>query len=411
MKTHVAKLFLLLLAGMSLVACNNNKTNPTPAPTKLATPYNLQITGTTLTWTSVPNANRYRVGIIGGMEYDAATNTYSLPNLTPGDYQIRVRAMSGVGTNFTDSDWSNLITHTVDAPDVLYELPGDLEINIGIIDEAGSELGVITKAVLAFIGQEEVTDPENAARHFVAYSMTEIFTHLGISADFDSAFLEASDNPVAYNTTVVSFDNAYLAVVRMTTATGEVQTTSNFPRFLAGNGYVEGQRILGNVGTITLDGSAPPQPPPPSPPPLLDVPYDLPETLVINIEIFCDMGIQQGVITKAILDSIAQVEVPDPAPQNPTLHYVAYPLTEILDLMEISGNFVSVIGEAADGFYVVGTIDDAYIAVVRRHANGDVESVSNFPRFLVPSGEGFRAGETTPRPGMVSGVIKIILGQ
>ena len=291
--------------------------------------------------------------------------------------------------------------------DVLYPLPDDLDVNIEIRNETNL-LGVITKKTLAFIDQVEVPDPANTAtRHYVSYPMTEILDRMGISADFDSAFIEAWDNPVAYNTTVTSFDDAYIAVVRITTATGEVQTSSNFPRFIAGDGFVKGDQVLSNVGTITLGGGAPPPPPPPP----SDALYDLPESLVVDIEVFCDMGVLRGTITKGMLESIDQVEVTDP--QNGARHFVSYPLAEILALIDgIPAGFISVTGEAEDGYWATGEIDDAYIAVVRiTTATGDVQDANNFPRLVVPSGQGFRPGDSTVRAPVVSNVIKLTLGK
>ena len=419
MRMRIPKLILLLLAclSLSLAACNNDKSNPivSEGPSKLATPANLQVAGVTLTWNSVQNASGYKVEV-NGTEYNAAGAIYSLFTLIePGEtYQIRVMAR-GNATSYTDSDWSAVKSHAVPVPEELYELSESLEINVGIVGEDGNELGVITKDVLKFLDQVEVTDPSNPARYYVSYSMTEIFAYLGISSIFDSAFLEASDLPLTYNTTVTSFDNAYFAVVRINDDGGEY--TVNFPRFIAGDGFVGGDPVLSNVGKITLGGGEvdpgdpgdPGDPVGPGGPSTPGELYDLPGSLIVNIEVSSTEAGYLGDITKEMLASIEQVEVVDP--QDANRRYVAYPLTEILEIMGISDSFSYVIGEADDGYWATGTVDDAYITVVRRYANGDIQEEKNFPRFLVPSGEGFRAGDSTVRAPVVNNVTKILLGK
>ena len=379
MKRHITGLFLLLFASLSLAACNNNKTNSTPDPAKLATPANLQISGTILTWTAAANASGYSVEI-SGTSYNAASARYDLFHLMPGTWQIRVMA-KGDGTNFTDSDWSAPVTYTF-TPTVLHELPGNLEVSVDVLNETGAALGVITRAVLESLNQVDVLDGQQ--RIHVGYSLNEVLMRLGISTVFSSAEIVADDD---FRRTVPNFDGAHFTLGRI----GSDWTTRVFVS--AGS--------VNNPVTITLTGGVI------APPPASDSPYDIPGSLEVNIELFCDQGNNQGIITKDVLANVEQVVVPDPT--SDTRHYVAYPLPKILEQLGVTINFTSVNGEAADGFYVIGTIDDASIAVVRRHANGDVESSSNFPRLVIPSGQGFRAGDSTVRPGVVSNVIKITL--
>ena len=414
MRMRVPKWILLLLAGLSLslAACNNDKSNPPvlEGPVKLTAPANLQVSGVTLTWSSVQNASGYKVEI-DGTEYNASNTIYNLFDLIePGEtYQIRVMAR-GDATSYTDSDWSAVKSYTVPVPEELYELPESLEITVGIFNEDGAELGVITKDVLKFIDQVEVTDPSNPARYYVSYSMTEILTYLGISSIFDSAYLEASDLPLTYNTTVTSFDDAYFAVVRIND--GGEEYTANFPRFIAGDGFVSGDPVLSNVGKITLGGGEvdpgdPGDPGGPSGPSTPGELYDLPGSLVVNIEVSSTETGYLGDITKGMLASMGQVEVIDP--QDATRRYVGYPLTEILEVMGITDSFSDVIGEAADGYWVNGPFDDAYVTVVRRYANGAIQEENNFPRLLIPTGQGFRPGDSTVRAPVVSNVTSILL--
>jgi hypothetical protein len=78
---------------------------------RLDAPSGLQINDGVLTWVAVNNASAYTVDI-NGTEYPASTNSYSLSGLTPGSYNIRVKAKSSEST-FTDSDWSSTVPYTV----------------------------------------------------------------------------------------------------------------------------------------------------------------------------------------------------------------------------------------------------------------------------------------------------------
>jgi formylglycine-generating enzyme required for sulfatase activity len=96
----------------------------------LATPVNLQINETNLTWDVVADAVKYSVDI-NDMENVAAANSYSLSALTVGTYMIRVKA---VGDNVTkkNSLWSDSIQCTVTAQGISLQLatPTNLQINL-----------------------------------------------------------------------------------------------------------------------------------------------------------------------------------------------------------------------------------------------------------------------------------------
>jgi hypothetical protein len=78
----------------------------------LATPVNVQISGTSVMWDTVSGAVRYSVEI-DGVENGAATNSYSLLGLTtPGTYTIKVKAIGDNETN-KNSEWSSAVTYTV----------------------------------------------------------------------------------------------------------------------------------------------------------------------------------------------------------------------------------------------------------------------------------------------------------
>ena len=382
-KMRFPKFFMLLLAvSLGFGACNNNKTNPRTDPIKLATPANLSIIKTEkkLTWTAVQNAIAYTVDI-DGKENNATSTIYSLSDLPHGTYQIRVMA-NGDGETYADSDWSD-DTSYVNEPTVFYDLPEELHVEVEVRNETGW-LDVITKETLAFIDQVKVTDPADGERHYISYSLADILAHMEIFVGFGSALIEASDDPAQYNTTITGVDNAYIAVVRMITDTGEIQTTSKFPRF-----FVDGDEdtVISSVGTITLTGGTPPTPLPPDPPPsqwqLVDPPYVLPGSLEVNIKIY-GAGTLLGTIEKDTLANIAQVLViyTDSAERD----YVSYPLVSVLAKLGIAADgFSHAEGASRDGYDVIGAIDDSYITVLRYNSDG-TEMTNGEPRFLAPNG-------------------------
>ena len=127
-----------------------------------------------------------------------------------------------------------------------------------------------------------------------------------------------------------------------------------------------------------------------------------------EIEVFDDMGVLRGVITKSVLATIDQMEVDDPRGDTGR-HYVAYPLTEIIARLGIVSDFKFATGEAVDAYYAIGAIDDAYIAVAHGYDDYFMSSDSNYPRFIVPSGHGFWPGDPTERVPVVSLLITITL--
>ena len=412
----------ILVTGLGLGACNNNNKNPeisSPppvAPVKLSLLANLQVERATLTWNAVANASGYRVRINGTeIQNNVPTPKYHLLALiAPGNtYEIEVMA-KGNGTSYTDSDWSAAFTHTVPVPDVLYALPADddpadhlaylADPGIEIYNETGLKLGVLTKDVLAFIDQEAVAD--NATRHYIAYSMTEILAYLDISAEFESAYLEASDVPDEYNTTVTNFDAAYIAIVRLTTDTGAVESTSKFPRFIAGDGLVEGDAVLSNVGTITLGGIAPNPSDPTNPTNPTDPTNPIGGLEDLAIEIYSQAGAKLGVITKDALTSLTQVIVPytDGGGER---DYYSYRLTDILAVLGISTTGFNYAYGEADDYDVTGELDDSYVVVLRIDLSGNE---TPGPFFLAPNtGKRGYKGSSSASSLACRGVKKITL--
>ena len=67
----------------------------------------------TLNWNKVQNASRYEIDLNGTVT-DTRRNTYSLDELEPAEYTIRVRAL-GDGMRYSDSDWSNPVKYVKEA--------------------------------------------------------------------------------------------------------------------------------------------------------------------------------------------------------------------------------------------------------------------------------------------------------
>lgn len=100
-------LVVALLSVFALSACEFF----TPS---LTAPKNLKISGTTLTWDKVDNADGYKVSI-NGVEKDATAATYPLASLSVSQtHLIKVKAI-GDGKKYSDSGWSAPITYPDDA--------------------------------------------------------------------------------------------------------------------------------------------------------------------------------------------------------------------------------------------------------------------------------------------------------
>lgn len=99
---------LVMILGFSMFGCTLFGDG-----NKLATPKNLQINDTTLTWDVVENAIAYKVNI-DGTEYDAMTNKYSLSALTEKKtYKLKVKALGNGEEGHKDSNWSSVKNYAV----------------------------------------------------------------------------------------------------------------------------------------------------------------------------------------------------------------------------------------------------------------------------------------------------------
>ncbi len=77
---------------------------------RLATPQNVQFSGTTLTWDSVANTSKYLVSVDGKKEV-ATTTSFTLSNLAPGSHVIKVQAMADT-ENVMSSRYSTALNVT-----------------------------------------------------------------------------------------------------------------------------------------------------------------------------------------------------------------------------------------------------------------------------------------------------------
>lgn len=72
--------------------------------TKLATPKNVSISGTTITWNDVNNTNKYLISI-DGQTFESSTSSYKMTNISAGKHTITVRALS-TSDKYMSSRWS-----------------------------------------------------------------------------------------------------------------------------------------------------------------------------------------------------------------------------------------------------------------------------------------------------------------
>ncbi len=73
--------------------------------TRLATPKNLTIQGTTVKWNNVNNALQYVISI-DGKTVEAGTSQHQLTNLTPGDHKVKVQAICRDSQDYIPSAWT-----------------------------------------------------------------------------------------------------------------------------------------------------------------------------------------------------------------------------------------------------------------------------------------------------------------
>lgn len=76
--------------------------------TKLATPKNVKINGTTITWDDVNNASKYLISI-DGQTFESSTSSYKLSNVSAGKHTVTVRALA-TSDKYMSSRWSTALS-------------------------------------------------------------------------------------------------------------------------------------------------------------------------------------------------------------------------------------------------------------------------------------------------------------
>lgn len=112
-------LLIIFIVALLLLGCKHTNTRLNP-------PVNLRIQDNVLYWDSVPNATGYEV-YINLVKYDIEINQFNLDFLTPGTYEIRVKAIS---TIHQPSYLSSPLNHTVE-PNIL--VPKNLKISESVL--------------------------------------------------------------------------------------------------------------------------------------------------------------------------------------------------------------------------------------------------------------------------------------
>lgn len=107
MKKLIKTLTIVFVIGLLAAALSACSSNQLPAPEGISLDED-----NNLTWETVENARSYKVEITdvnSGKTVERSTNKtkYSLDNQPEGNYEIRVRAISGM-KDYTDSDWSEI---------------------------------------------------------------------------------------------------------------------------------------------------------------------------------------------------------------------------------------------------------------------------------------------------------------
>lgn len=111
---RIVFLFMFLVLGVCLFSCENEDVKPPkPEATKLATP-NITLTNNVVSWEVVPNAAGYVVNKNGKDEQQQSVLSYEVKDTQEGDYNIKVKAITGDSDKYLDSDYSKTVTYKVE---------------------------------------------------------------------------------------------------------------------------------------------------------------------------------------------------------------------------------------------------------------------------------------------------------
>ena len=362
------------------VGCGSEKKTPTPntptVPVKLATPVNLKITGTTLTWTTVQNASGYKVDI-SGTEYDATGATYSLSALSPDEYQLKVMA-KGNGTTYTDSNWSAIIPYTPDSPPVddKYDVPDGISIDLF---DGPWLLGAITSDILDAIKEKQQQITAGNGRKYIAYAIADILEYLNGESSMLAGAYAASDNQLRQLESS-GFENAYIAIGYLDE--DGTLNTSGMPCILPNGSDTSEEDIIQNVASFTVN-------------PLTELNNEYEVPPYISIDVY-DGNILETTITAGDLEKIQQKFVHMVTSRSTggtdDRVYVAYAISDVLaHLNRTLPPFTDILYTASDGYlnpngnrYERDSFARAYIAIGYLAADGTLTS-GGAPRALPDS--------------------------
>lgn len=85
-----------------------NKNGNDSDPVQLTAP-TLTLSGTTLSWNKVTNADAYEIDMNGSFETSVSTTSYNITHVDPGAYVYKIKATS-TDLKYTDSEYSNSVT-------------------------------------------------------------------------------------------------------------------------------------------------------------------------------------------------------------------------------------------------------------------------------------------------------------
>jgi hypothetical protein len=195
--TALAGIFIALVTviGFTTAACGGGSSTQTQ---QLDRPSNLNVSGTTLTWNSINNANGYLVSVDSN-EYEAYTASFSLSVLSNyRTYTIKVKAL-GDGIYYTDSAWSDTINYEFLEPDLpALDTPQNVQ-----IEGANVSWDTVSDAVRYSVDINGIENMASTSSYSLA-SITTVGTYLiKVKAIGDNETYKNSDWSSTVNYTVM----------------------------------------------------------------------------------------------------------------------------------------------------------------------------------------------------------------
>ena len=398
MKTHIARLFLLLFVGLSFVACGSDKTTPpdnsptiiniaaiagVTAPVRGDVPVTsitetAQYTGTVTTWSPAVSGEFAAKTVYTATITLAPKTGFTLQGVAANFFTV---AGAATATNAANSGVVIAAFPATDAEPIENEYEAPEGISIDVYD-GDTLMTTITTDVFNEI-QQEIVISNN--RNYVAYAISDVLEYLGCTlSEFTKIVYDTTDNrPATRNSD--SFDNAYIAIGYYMEA-GDDLNTSGAPRVLPEGADTSSGGVIQYVKGITVnpvEGEEPDEPGEPGEP---ENEYDVPENF--SIDVF-DGKWLIGAITAEVLNGIQQEVV---TTTDNGRNYVAYAVTDVLaHLEEIEllrfdlSAFSKIVYDTTDNHPATRestSFDDAYIAIGYYTTPGGSLTTSGVPRVL-----------------------------